>query len=59
MIRKTLVTLALTAAVVAATGVAARAADTINVSAGQKGAWDEMVLQQGVDAGIFKKAGIE
>jgi NitT/TauT family transport system substrate-binding protein len=59
MIRKTLVTLALTAVVVAATGVCARAADTINVSAGQKGAWDEMVLQQGVDAGIFKKAGIE
>jgi NitT/TauT family transport system substrate-binding protein len=59
MIRRSLVTLAFAAAVMAATGVTARAADTINVSAGQKGAWDEMVLQQGVDAGIFKKAGIE
>jgi NitT/TauT family transport system substrate-binding protein len=59
MIRRTLVTLALAAFAFGATGVAARAADTINVSAGQKGAWDEMVLQQGVDAGIFKKAGIE
>src|ERR1700679_2435195 len=59
MIRRTLVTLALAVAALGATGVAARAADTINVSAGQKGAWDEMVLQQGVDAGIFKKAGIE
>jgi NitT/TauT family transport system substrate-binding protein len=59
MIRRTLLTLALAALTLAATGVAARAADTINVSAGQKGAWDEMVLQQGVDAGIFKKAGID
>jgi hypothetical protein len=55
MIRRTLVTLALVAAVTAASSLAARADDTINVSAGQKGAWDEMVLQQGVDAGIFKK----
>jgi NitT/TauT family transport system substrate-binding protein len=59
MIRPTLLTLALVATTFAASSVAAGAADTINVSAGQKGAWDEMVLQQGVDAGIFKKAGIE
>ena len=59
MIRRILLTLALAAASVATTGVAARAADTINVSAGQKGAWDQMVLQQGIDSGIFKKAGIE
>jgi len=59
MIRRTLLTLALTAAVVASASVTARAADTISVSAGQKGAWDEMVLQQGVDTGIFKKLGIE
>jgi len=59
MIRRTLVTLALAAAVVAASSIAARADDTINVSAGQKGAWDEMVMQQGVDAGIFKKEHID
>ena len=59
MIRKTLVTLALTAVVVAATGAVARADDSINVSAGQKGAWDEMTLQQGVDAGFFKKEHID
>jgi NitT/TauT family transport system substrate-binding protein len=59
MIRRTLVTLALAAAVMAASSVAARADDTINVSAGQKGAWDEMVMQQGVDAGIFKKEHID
>jgi NitT/TauT family transport system substrate-binding protein len=51
--------LALTAAVVAATGVAARADDAVNVSAGQKGAWDQMVLQQGIDAGFFKKEHID
>ena len=59
MIRRTLVTLALAAAVTAASSLAARADDTINVSAGQKGAWDEMVMQQGVDAGIFKKEHID
>jgi NitT/TauT family transport system substrate-binding protein len=59
MIRKTLVTLALAVAIVAAGSVAARADDTINVSAGQKGAWDEMTLQQGVDAGFFKKEHID
>jgi NitT/TauT family transport system substrate-binding protein len=59
MIRRTLVTLALIAAVTAASSLAARADDTINVSAGQKGAWDEMVMQQGVDAGIFKKEHID
>jgi NitT/TauT family transport system substrate-binding protein len=58
MIRRTLVTLALGAAVTAASTLAVRADDTINVSAGQKGAWDEMVMQQGIDAGIFKKEGI-
>jgi NitT/TauT family transport system substrate-binding protein len=59
MIRRTLVTLALAAAVTAASSLAARADDTINVSAGQKGAWDEMVMQQGIDAGIFKKEKID
>jgi NitT/TauT family transport system substrate-binding protein len=59
MIRRTLLTLALAVAAVAATGVAARADDTINVSAGQKGAWDEMTLQQGIDAGFFKKEHID
>jgi NitT/TauT family transport system substrate-binding protein len=59
MIRRTLITLALVAAVTAATSLAARADDTISVSAGQKGAWDEMVMQQGVDAGIFKKEHID
>ena len=58
MIRRTLLTLALAAAVTAASSLAARADDTINVSAGQKGAWDEMVMQQGIDAGIFKKEGL-
>ena len=58
MIRRTLATLALGVAVVAASSLAARADDTINVSAGQKGAWDEMVMQQGIDAGIFKKENI-
>jgi len=59
MIRRSLITLALALAVTAASSVAARADDTINVSAGQKGAWDEMVMQQGVDAGIFKKEHID
>jgi NitT/TauT family transport system substrate-binding protein len=59
MIRRTLLTLALAGAVTAATSTAARADDTINVSAGQKGAWDEMVMQQGVDAGFFKKEHID
>jgi len=36
MIRRTLVTLALAAAVVAASSIAARADDTINVSAGRR-----------------------
>jgi NitT/TauT family transport system substrate-binding protein len=59
MIRRTLMTLALGAAVMAASTLAVRADDTINVSAGQKGAWDEMVMQQGIDAGIFKKERID
>lgn len=55
MIRRTLLTLALSLAAVTATGVAARADDTINVSVGQKGAWDQMIIQQAIDQGFFKK----
>ena len=55
MIRRTLLTLALSVATVAASGVAARADDTINVSVGQKGAWDQMIIQQAIDQGFFKR----
>jgi NitT/TauT family transport system substrate-binding protein len=55
MIRRTLLTLALGAAIVAGTAVAARADDTVNVSIGQKGAWDQMIIQQAIDQGFFKK----
>ena len=55
MIRRTLLTLTGAALFVTLTTVGARADDTVNASAGQKGAWDEMVMQQGIDAGFFKK----
>ncbi len=55
MIRRTLLTLTGAALFVTLTTAGARADDTVNASAGQKGAWDEMVMQQGIDAGFFKK----
>jgi NitT/TauT family transport system substrate-binding protein len=37
----------------------AYAEDTVSVAAGQQGAWTSMTAQQGVDAGLFKKAGLD
>lgn len=42
-------------ALVWAGSAAARADDTVNLSIGQKGIWETMVAQQGLDAGIFQK----
>lgn len=56
MIRRTLLLgLALATTLTAGTAVAARADDTVNASIGQRGAWDTMVIQQGLDQGFFKK----
>jgi NitT/TauT family transport system substrate-binding protein len=37
----------------------ALAADTVVMAVGQQGAWTSMTAQQGVDAGLFQKAGLE
>ena len=55
MIRRILSTLLYTVLFALSTTVAARADDTVNASAGQKGAWDQMVMQQGIDQGFFKQ----
>jgi NitT/TauT family transport system substrate-binding protein len=61
MNRRTLLTLT-AAALAAAAAAAARPAnadDTLSLAIGQKGSWDEMVAQQGVDEGFFKRAGLD
>lgn len=55
MIRRTALTLAVALAATMATTVAVRADDTVTLAIGQKGNWDTMVAQFGVDQGFFKK----
>lgn len=37
----------------------ARAADSVTLAIGQFGAWTSMIAQEGIDAGLFARAGIE
>jgi NitT/TauT family transport system substrate-binding protein len=51
-------TLALAAALVAATTLSAQAQDVVKLTVGQRGNWDTAVAHIGEKAGIFKKHGI-
>ena len=55
MIQRTILALAFASIATIGSAVAARADDTVSVSSGQKGAWDQMIVQQGIDQGFFKK----
>lgn len=59
MKRRTALTLTAGALAVAATTAPVRADDTLSLAIGQKGAWDQMVTQQGIDEGFFKRANLE
>jgi NitT/TauT family transport system substrate-binding protein len=59
MKRRTVLTLAAGALAAAATTAPARADDVVTLAYGQKGAFDSMIPQQGIDQGLFKKENLE
>lgn len=59
MNRRTLLTVSAAALAASATTSPASADDSLSLAIGQKGSWDEMLAQQGVDEGFFKRAGLD
>lgn len=59
MNRRTVLTLAASALAAAATTAPARADDVVSLAYGQKGAFDSMIPQQGMDQGFFKKENLD
>jgi NitT/TauT family transport system substrate-binding protein len=59
MRRRRFVSIAAGAAAAVSAARPAAAEETVSLAIGQKGGWTSMMAQQGVDAGIFKRAGLE
>jgi NitT/TauT family transport system substrate-binding protein len=59
MKRHTVLTLAAGTLAAGAVRTPALADDAVALAIGQQGAWTSMTAQQGVDAGLFKRAGLE
>jgi NitT/TauT family transport system substrate-binding protein len=56
---KTILSALIGAIAATAVGGAALAQDKVRAAVGQRGNWDTLFISQGVEAGIFKRAGIE